>query len=85
MAKQDTSMYLESAIRFTLTKCSEACVVLFGNFSYFVNFENCHLSSKFEYLREALTNLQDLGHFETLHGARFLKHPLIKFLDAFGA
>ena len=29
--------------------------------------------------------LQDLGHFETLHGARFLKHPLIKFLDAFGA
>ena len=34
MAKQDTSMYLESAIRFTLTKCSEACVVLFGDFSY---------------------------------------------------
>ena len=28
---------------------------------------------------------KNLGHYETLHGARFLKHPLIKFPDAFGA
>ena len=43
MAEQDTSMYLEYAIGLTLTKCSEACVVLFGDFTYFVDFENCHL------------------------------------------